>query len=198
MSLKQLQLEHLPIFLLHGPNPEDFNAETYLALERLKAAGKIGMVGVNTFDDHIIGLSAASQQFECLMLDYNIFTQHRLATIKKLTQQNINVMVAGGLGGALFQSGFNRITSFKKLRYWLRAVKNNRHQKNKAKDFDFLNHQEMASAIQLALAYVLKTQEICSTLVGTTSVAHLLELIEATEINLPDGLTEQIEALAQW
>ncbi|TDR22529.1 aldo/keto reductase [Marinicella litoralis] len=196
LSLQQLQVDHLPLFFLHGPNPENFNHETYQTLDQLKAAGKIGMVGVNTFDDHIIDLSVASEQFECLMLDYNIFTQHRLATIKHLTGKKMDVIVAGGLGGGLFQQGFNRVTNMKKLWYWLRAFKNNRQQMIKAKEFGFLNQQQQASAIQIALAYVLQAKEISSTLVGTTSHLHLRELVQASDLTLSPKLIEKIQALA--
>ena len=59
-----------------------------------------------------------------------------------------------------------------------------------------MNHQEVASAIQIALAFVLRVNEVSSTLVGTTSDKHLLELVEATELKIPDFLVEQIKALA--
>jgi aryl-alcohol dehydrogenase-like predicted oxidoreductase len=194
-SLQRLGLERLPIFFLHGPNPQDFNDEVYATLERLQAAGKIGLSGVNTFDDHIIDLAVKSKQFQCVMLDYNLFAQYRVNTIRQLTEHGMDVMVAGGLGGGFYQKGFSRITSLKKMWYWLRALKNHRAKLSSAKSFDFLNNQNIGSAIQIALAFVLREPTIKSCLIGTTSIKHLDELVKATELELPAQLLKQIK---QW
>lgn len=193
LSLNQLGLSRLPIFFLHGPNPEDFNDDVYSTLAKLQKAGKIGLIGVNSFDEHIIELAMKSGQFQCMMLDYNLFTQHRLNAIKKLTDQGLDVIVAGGLGGGFYQKGFKRITDLKKMWYWLRAMRNHRAKLSEAKSFDFLNNQNMGSAVQIALAFVLRESTIKSTLVGTTSSQHLKELLEATELELPAQLLHQIE-----
>jgi aryl-alcohol dehydrogenase-like predicted oxidoreductase len=192
LTLKLLNIEHLPIFFLHGPNPEDFNDETFLLIEHLKAEGKVGIVGVNTFDDHIIDLSVSSGHIQSVMLDYNLFVPHRLKTIQRLHSIGIDVIVAGGLGGGFVKKGFNRVTSFKQLWYWLRAMKNHREKLTKAKTFDYLNNQQIGSALQIALAFVIKEKVIASTLIGTTSCEHLRELIAAVDIELPESLLNKM------
>lgn len=195
-SLKQLKLEQLPIFFLHGPNPEDFNDDVFLLLEKLQSEGKVGFCGVNSFDDHIIDLTVQSEQFQCVMLDYNLFVPHRRKTIEYVKSKGLDVIAAGGLGGGFIQNDFKRVTSFKQLWYWLRAMKNHRGKLLKAKDFDFLNHQKTGSAVQMTLAYTLKVETISSTLVGTTSTHHLTELAQATDLTLSDRLLEQINKAA--
>lgn len=192
LSLKQLNIEQIPLFFLHGPNPQDFNDETFGLLEQLKQQGKIGIAGVNTFDDHIIELAQNSGQFQCIMLDYNLFVPHRKETLRNLRAKGIDTIVAGGLGGGFIQPGFNKITSFKKLWYWLRAQKNHRNKIKKAQSFHYLNDQELGTALQIALAFVLHEHAIASTLVGTTSVKHLKELVEATDMALPPQLLQKI------
>ncbi|VAW45192.1 hypothetical protein MNBD_GAMMA02-391 [hydrothermal vent metagenome] len=181
-SLRQLQVDHLPIFFLHGPNPEDFNEDVYQALNELKQAGKIGLFGVNAFDDNIIELAVESEQFQAVMLDYNIFTAQRSQTLESLHQRGVDVMVAGAIAGGLYDRRFKQFKGLKSIWYWLRALKNNKALMQQAKRFDFLNDQPSATAIQLALAYVLNNQQFCSALVGTTSVAHLDEILQ-TDIN---------------
>jgi len=181
-SLRQLQTDHLPVFFLHGPNPEDFNDDVYQVLADLKQSGKIGLVGVNAFDDHIIDMAVNSQQFQCVMLDFNVLAPHRLNTLESLDQQGIDVMVAGAIAGGLYDRRFKRFEGIKSIWYWLRAIKNNKFLMQKAKSFDFLNEHPSATAIQLALAYVLKNAQFCSALVGTTSVAHLDEILQ-TDVN---------------
>ncbi len=196
LSLKQLKIEHLPMFFLHGPNPEDFNDDVFALLEQLKTEGKIGICGVNSFDDHIIDLTVESKQFQCVMLDYNLFVPHRRKTINYVKSKGLDVIAAGGLGGGYIQKGFKKITSFKQLWYWLRAMKNHRHKLYQAKAFDFLNRQQVGSAVQIALAYALNIEQVSTTLIGTTSAEHLKELIQATELTLSDQLLEQINQVA--
>ena len=177
--MRHLRLEQLPLLFLHGPNPEDFNDDTYQVLADLQAAGKVGLVGVNAFADPIIHLAADSGQFQCVMLDHNILTQHRATTIQQLTEQNIDVLVAGAIAGGLYDRRFKQFRGLKSLWYWLRAWKNNRALWQQAKRFDFLNQQPLGTATQLALAYVLQNPAVKSALIGTTSVAHLEELVAA-------------------
>lgn len=195
-SLRQLGLEQLPLLFLHGPNPEDFNDETYRVLADLQAAGKVGLVGVNAFADPIIQLAADSDQFHCVMLDFNIMTQHRTQTIEQLTERHIDVLVAGAIAGGLYDRRFTKFRGLKSLWYWLRAWKNNRAMWQRAKRFEFLNQQPLGTATQLALAYVLHHQAVKSALIGTTSVAHLEELVAAVELTLPEELLGAIEAQA--
>lgn len=192
-TLRQLQTDHLPIYFLHGPNPEDFNASTYQALDALKQAGKIGLVGVNSFDDNIIKMAVESEQFQCVMLDFNLFQPQRIQNLKTLQQQGLDVMVAGALAGGVYDQRFKQFAGLKTIWYWLRALKNNKSLMQHAKLFDFLNHQDSATAIQLALAYVLKKQQFCSALVGTTSVSHLDEILQTDVNRLTARLIKQIE-----
>ncbi len=193
-SLRQLNTDHLPLYFLHGPNPEDFNDEVYQVLEELKQAGKVGMVGVNAFDDGIIELAVHSGQFQCIMLDFNILTPQRIQTIEALSQQGMNVVVAGAIAGGLYDHRFKQFKGMKSIWYWLRAIKNNKALMQQAKAFAFLNHQSSATAVQLALAYVLQNKLISSALIGTTSVAHLDELLQTDVKQLNADLLSQIES----
>ncbi len=191
-SLQQLQLEQLPIFFLHGPNPEDFSEEVFTILYELRQAGKIGLLGVNSFNDEIIQMAVDSKQFQCVMLDYNILSQHRANSLSELHENGLDVMVAGAIAGGLYDRRFKQFKGMKSVWYWLRAFKNNRALMNKARSFNFLNEQESASAIQLALAYVLQNQQFASALVGTTSVEHLDELLNTTHIDISPQLMSKI------
>lgn len=194
-SLRQLQVEHLPVFFLHGPNPEDFNETTYGVLDELKQAGKIGLIGVNSFDDAIIEQAVNCGQFQCVMLDYNLLTPHRKTTIDYLMNHGMDVIIAGALAGGIYDRRFKQFNGLKSIWYWLRALKNNKALLQQAKQFDFLNDQKSASAVQLALAYVLNNPNFSSALIGTTSVTHLNELL-ATDVNqLSEELINKINAI---
>lgn len=184
-SLQRLGVEQLSVLFLHGPNVEDFNDETYEALNDLKQAGKVGLVGVNTFNPHIIQLALQSAQFDVLMTDFNVFKPHQLETIHASQNQGIDVIIAGALGGALYSRQWRRVQGLKSLWYRLRAYKNNRSQLRDAHYFDFLNNHTQLSATQLALAYVLNFKGFSSALVGSTSPQHIQQLAQVSGELLP-------------
>ncbi|MCW8869663.1 MAG: aldo/keto reductase [Proteobacteria bacterium] len=178
-SLKRLGVEQLSILFLHGPNVEDFNEDTYQALSDLKQAGKVSLLGVNSFDQHIIKLTRDCGQFNVLMTDFNVFKPHQAETISRCQHQGLDVIVAGALGGALYSRPWCRNLNLKNFWYWLRAIKNNRAQLKLSKHFDFLNHHPRNQATQLALAYVLQNSQLSSALVGSTSPEHIQQLAQS-------------------
>jgi aryl-alcohol dehydrogenase-like predicted oxidoreductase len=198
-SLRALQLDHLPLFFLHGPNPPDFNDEVFRTLEALKAEGKIGLVGVNAFADHILELTVDSGQFQCLMPDFNILRPDRITQLTAWHQQGLDVFIAGALAGGLYDRRFRQFRGLKSIWYWLRAWKNNRTQLKQAKDLAFLNDHPRYSATQLALAYVLHQPHFAAALLGTTSVKHLEELTVVSAGDLNAVWSARIgQAQANW
>ncbi|KAA3641058.1 MAG: aldo/keto reductase [Proteobacteria bacterium] len=175
-SLARLGVEQLSILFLHGPNVEDFNEDTYQALADLKQAGKVSLVGVNSFNPHIIQLTRDSGQFDVLMTDFNVFKPQQIKTLSNTRELGMAVIVAGALGGALYSRPWRHNLSIKNLWYGLRAFKNNRAQLNQAEHFDFLNKHPKYQATQLALAYVLQNKSLSSALVGSTSPQHIQQL----------------------
>ncbi len=196
-SLYLLQREHLPIFFLHGPNPEDFTDELLLTLEQMQQAGMIGLVGVNAFADHILELCLQLPQIQCVMLDFNVYKPHRKTMIKRLKAAGKDVFVAGALAGAIYDQRFWRFQGRKSLWYWLRAWKNNPHLKAMKNAMQCLNQIPGVSATQAALAYVLNNADFSTALVGSTQSNHLEELMAAAKIELGGDLIKQIESQAE-
>jgi len=191
-SLARLGIEQLSVYFLHGPNVEDFNDETYQVLTDLKQAGKVALVGVNTFNPDIIKLTRESHQFDVLMTDFNVFKPRQLDTLQITQQQGMAVIIAGALGGALYSREWQRAYGLKNIWYRLRAYKNNRAQLQTAKHFDFLNTHHNLNATQLALAYVLNINSFSSALVGSTSAEHIHELTAISGQSIPSEYLEQI------
>ncbi|MCX7544826.1 aldo/keto reductase [Marinicella gelatinilytica] len=196
-SLRRLGVNQLSVLFLHGPNPEDFNDHTYQALSDLKQSGKVALVGVNTFNPHIIKLTQQSQRFDVLMTDFNVFKPQQIETINQTRQMGMDVVIAGALGGALYSRQWRRISGVKSLWYWLRAYKNNRKQLQAAHYFDFLNKYPNWHATQLALAYVLNDPHFSSALVGSTSEHHIQQLADVSGRMVPNEVMIKIKQAQQ-
>lgn len=194
LSLSQLRVDQLPIFFLHGPNPEDLTNELFIELEKLQLDGKIGLIGVNAFADHILKICLNEPKVQVVMLDYNLYKPERSDLIQQLTTAGKDVIVAGALAGAIYDERLWQFQGIKSIWYWLRAWKNNPQLKGMRKQMGFLNNLPDLSATQAALAYVLNNQNIKSALIGTTQESHLSELIAASEIQLKETLIKKIES----
>ena len=196
-SLNRLKRDHLPVFFLHGPNPEDFTDELFLTLEKMQQAGMIGMVGVNAFADHILELCLKHPQVQCVMLDFNIYKTKRKSLIRELKAAGKDVFVAGALAGAIYDQRFWRFQGRKSVWYWLRAWKNNPQLKAMKKAMQCLNQVSGLSATQVALAYVLKQTDLSAALVGSTQAKHISDLVKASQTELDENLIKTIESQAE-
>jgi D-threo-aldose 1-dehydrogenase len=69
-SLERLGLERVDILYLHGPAVADLTPEVFAWFDRLKHDGRIGLSGVNSFDNGVLEAVAASP-IDAVMLQYN-------------------------------------------------------------------------------------------------------------------------------
>lgn len=195
-SLRRLNLDRLPLFFLHGPNLEDFTDELWSELAMLQQTGKIGLLGINAFADHILEHCLELPMIQCVMLDFNIYQPDRVKLIKKIKAAGKDVFIAGALAGAIYDQRLWRFRGRKSLWYWLRAWKNNPRLSKLKKQMQFMNEQPHLTATQVALAYVLRNQDLCSALVGSTQRSHLNELLDVIGEELTVDLVHQIESQA--
>jgi aryl-alcohol dehydrogenase-like predicted oxidoreductase len=120
LSIKNLGLDHLPLFQLHGPAISDLTDELLNKLLQLKRAGTIGAIGINTFDDDVIEKLIELKVFDFVMLDYNILTQCREPMIDKLYDNGIGVIAGAALADSLYSNRIFQIRGLKDVWYLLR------------------------------------------------------------------------------
>lgn len=191
-SLKNLQLEQLGIFHLHGPNTEDLNDDLYQKLTSLKEKGVVKYLSINVFDEDIIRQAAASQIFDCVMLDYNFMSQQREKIIDELHAQGIAIIAAAPLAGSLYGNRIFKIKGLRDLWYLARAIKNSSQKITQARKYKFINQYTEFTGAQVAIAFVLNNPKICSTVFGSTNPIHLQENLQACDIELPMDILSEI------
>ncbi len=196
-SLRHLNLQQLPIFFLHGPNPEDFTDELFMELECMQRAGKIGLIGVNAFADHILELCLVQPMVQAVMLDFNVYKPQRVELIKQFKTAGKDVFVAGALAGAIYDDKFWHFQGRKSIWYWLRAWKNNPQLKIMKREMQFINKIPGLSPPQVALAYVLSHPDLSAALIGSTEPSHLRELMTVVDTEIGEELIVKIESQAQ-
>jgi len=107
MSLKEMQIEHIDLLLVHRPDPMMDHHETGKALDKAVASGKVRSVGVSNFKPHDWNLlqsgmstSLVTNQIEISVVAHDALTNGDVA----FHQQNGIVPMAWSplAGGALF------------------------------------------------------------------------------------------------
>ena len=102
-SLKNMNIEHIDLLLIHRPDPLMDHHETAAALDEVVASGKVGHVGVSNFKPHDWALLASAlkgklvtNQIELSLLAHDAFTNGDLAFLQR---DGITPMAWSPLGG---------------------------------------------------------------------------------------------------
>jgi len=102
-SLKNMNIDHIDLLLIHRPDPLMDHHETAAALDEAVASGKVGHVGVSNFKPHDWALLASAlkgklvtNQIELSLLAHDAFTNGDLAFLQRY---GIKPMAWSPLGG---------------------------------------------------------------------------------------------------
>lgn len=195
-SLRQLKLDTIPLLQLHGPQIENLTDDLIDTLTRLKQAGKVRHLGINSFEMPVLEHIMTLPVFETVMIDYNILRPERGAIIEKLAAQDLGILAAMALAGGLH--GRRRFGNFglRDLWYAARAWKNHRTDVARSRHFRFLNEQPGWTAGAIALAWVLANPHVGCAVFGTTRLPHLLAAVAASGRSLDTALMARIEQAA--
>lgn len=193
-SLRKLGLEVLPLLQLHGPALGDLTDGLCAALADLKARGLVRALGVNSFDPAVIDHVLRLQDFDAVMIDYNVLRPEREPLIARAAAAGKAVLAGmplamGHTGGQVL-----KLRAPRDLWYALRAARNHRAEVLAGRRFGFLHQRPDMTGPQAALAYVLAHPGVASAVFGTTRRAHLEENLAASGMALPPALAARIAA----
>lgn len=171
-SLRRLGVERVDILYLHGPAIADLSDELLRYLEQLKASGRIGFSGVNSFDPPLVR-ALLDLPIDVVMLQYNLADLRFESLIPELHARG-KVVVAGTIlaQGIYALRGFLP-TDAKKAWYLLRALKNDPlfalHGARLARRL----RAESLDPHEAAVRFVAGHPLICSGMFGTSQAAHV-------------------------
>jgi aryl-alcohol dehydrogenase-like predicted oxidoreductase len=191
-SLKQLNLDTIPILLLHGPDFREFGTEGLLEeLARLKQEGKFRHLGLNSFEMDVVEHVMTLPQFEVAMIDYNLLKPERADIIDRLSERQIGLLAGRPLAGGVFSKAKSSLR-IRDAWYVLRAWRHHRADAVSARDFEFIKNVEGWTGNQIALAWVLANPKIHSAVFGSTRMWHLMENLAASGRRLDSGVIKKI------
>ena len=172
-SLKRLKLERIDLYQLHRIDAKVPVEESLGALKVLQDVGKIRHVGLSEVTPKEIEQARKVLPIVSVQNQYNIANRKSEDTLAYCEKENLGFMPWSPIGG-----GRSALTK-----------------PDNALEAEGKRHG--ASAVQLALAWLLQRSPLMLPIPGTSSLAHLEENIAAAKIELSPADWKTIEALVQ-
>jgi len=172
-SLKRLKLERIDLYQLHRIDPKVPVEESLGAIKKMQEAGKIRHVGLSEVTVKEIEQAKKVLPIVSIQNQYNIADRKSDAALAYCEKEKMGFIPWSPIGG-----GRSSITKG-----------------DNPMDAEAKKHG--ASAVQLALAWLLQRSPVMLPIPGTSSVAHLEENIAAAKISLTPAEWKAIEALAK-
>ena len=180
-SLRNLGLDYLDIYQLHGATAHDINDDLLDALQRLRERGLIRATGINTHSASTLHwMLARPQAFDVVLLDYNALQKDRAPLIDQLHAAGIGVLAGTVLAqGHLLPSQPRRprlADAWYLARAWLKPSSRRLMRSARAmrRAIAAIDSQRPA---QTAFAYVLGHPGVAAGILGTTRVGSLEEVL---------------------
>lgn len=105
-SLRNMQTDHIDVYLVHWPDPNVPFEETMGILNTLKQEGKVLHVGVSNFSQAQMEEAGQFCEIEAYQPQYSMVHRDDEALIRWAASQNMGVMTYGSLGGGILTGKF--------------------------------------------------------------------------------------------
>ncbi len=182
-SLKRMDMEYVDIFYSHRPDPDTPMEETMGALEYAIKSGKALYVGLSNYDakQTIEALDILDQMgINCLIHQpkYSMFVRDaENGLLKVLEERGVGCIpfspLAQGLLTDKYLKGIPSDSRAAKSHGFLQEKEVSEEKINKVKRIAAVGQARGQSIAQLALSWLLKTKNITTVLIGSSSVEQL-------------------------
>ena len=209
-SLKRLQLDYLDLYMCHRPDPDTPLVETVRAMEDLAHQGKILYWGVSEWpawrmaEANHIARELGARPIAVNEPRYSLLWRYPEAEVFPVTLSHGigNVVfspLAHGMLTGKYAPGLDAPAGTRaadpdqnaviRQLYW------NEENKLKGQELAALAGELGTTAATLALAWILRHPAVTGIILGTRTVAQLLENLGAVDLALPEEAVARLEAL---
>lgn len=172
-SLRRLKQDQIDLYQLHRPDPNVPFEESVQALAALKQAGKIRHVGLSNITLEQLQTAQAIVPIASVQNRFSLSDRAHAALLDYCTAQDIAFIPHGSLGAHPLKRG-TPLTEASGI-------------------LAEMAESHRASTTQIALAWLLHRAPNILLIPGTTTVSHLEENMQATEIRLSQAEFDQID-----
>ena len=203
-SLKRIGTDYVDIYFCHRYDEETEVEETVRAMDDLVRQGKILYWGTSVWEaDQIQNANDEAEKFNAYapvveQPCYNMLDRHIEAEIMPACRSNgmgftVWSPLAGGVLTGKYVDGIPKGSRAETTEF----VKADLTDENRAKVIKLIElaRTHGITLAQLAVAWVLKREEISCAIIGATSLKQLEENLKAKDVELGDELMEKIEEI---
>ncbi|KRN29583.1 Aldo keto reductase [Lactobacillus selangorensis] len=188
-SLKRLKTDYVDIYYMHRLDPDTSLEETAAALDQVVREGKALYIGVSNFEtaqakEMIRLFKKLGTPFVVDQMSYNMMNRNvETSGLMSLLEENHKGIVAYGplAEGLLSDRYLNGIPDTYQPHPTNQEIfKNGKGVvEKKLQQLNQIAQQRGQSLSQMALAWLLRNEAVASVIIGTTSIAHLKDDLEA-------------------
>jgi aryl-alcohol dehydrogenase-like predicted oxidoreductase len=200
-SLKRLGVDHIDLYYQHRVDRSTPIEETVGAMAELVRAGKVRHLGLSEASPQTIRRAHAVHPITALQTEYSLWSRDPedeiLPTVREL---GIGFVAYSPIGRGFLSGHFKTIDDLEPADY--RRLSPRFQGENFNRNLDLVRRiEELArdkgvTPAQLALAWVLARNNDIVPIPGSKSIRHLVENIEATEIELTPAELARIDEVA--
>ena len=179
-SLRRLNLETIPVYLIHWPDKNTSIDDTLDALERLRVQGKIISYGLSNFDSKSIESSVQNYNISVVEQPYNLVEREKLEQVSNvLESSNVLSFSYGPLAQGLLTGKYTNDTKFdnsdRRHRLPHFSPQMWGRNKNLLDSLEILGEKYNKTISQVALRWVLDSGRVDSVIVGAKSCKQIEE-----------------------
>jgi len=194
-SLKRLQTDYIDVLLMHSPPADQLlREETYLALDKLKAQGKIRAYGASVDSAQEMQLLMENTQSQVFELFFNILFQDVSSAFDQAQQQGIGLLAKVPLDSGWLSGKYDQHSQFTGVRSrWSKGqIKQRATLVNKVQTI--LGDIPVSEA---AFAFILKHPAISSILPGCCNIKQFTQNQHASNTQLSEQAFIALQLLWQ-
>ena len=180
-------LEYLDLVQLDDPGQQDLSAEALAALKRLKAEGRIRMIGI-AGEGEEIDAYISTNAFDLLCTPYSMLSGWRdRRRVRAASERNMSL-----IGYDFYPEAMLAVVEATKPKRGLLSW--GKKPSTAAKQpYSFLHATTDCTAEEICLAYALTEPALATVQVTPDTIAHLEDLAAVPDRDLPAGIPAQIE-----
>ena len=186
-SLKRLNTDHIDVLFFHSPfSPEDIHDDVWEALDKLKAQGKIRIVGhsISKFEDtqNMARNWATERKIDAIQTVYSLMNRESTSLIDDLGTQGIGIFARESLANGFLSGTITRQTQFESNNLNKRYSQEEIGERVDYVDaLSFLIRNDIKTMPQAALRWVLDNPHVSLVLSGAKNTRELQDAIASSK-----------------
>lgn len=204
-SLRRLQTDHIDLYQIHWPNPEDEVEQAWTTMAELVAEGKVRYIGVSNFSATQMDAISAIHPVASLQPPYSLLQ-------REIEQEQVPYCGENGIGIIAYSPLQSGLLTGKFSAESIAGLDDSDFRKTRSHNFQSPQLEinltlidrlrpiaaslEMTMA-QLALAWVLRRPEVTSAIAGARKPGQIGETAQAAGRQIDESLLSEIDALLE-